>query len=271
MRRRIERAVIFGLALCAAACGNGMSMHVGDDKGVRLAELDKSGPAPTGLALASQDKVVISEGDALTIAVTGDPAAVEALRFNLDDGTLGIMRERGTDVRGRATISVTMPPAREIVLAGSGDIQAPSLVGKAEVAIAGSGDIAVARVAANDLRVSVMGSGTLTAIGTAENLEFNVAGSGDLAAPGLKVQRAEVNIAGSGGGAFASDGTVNANIAGSGVVTVHGRAQCKTSKVGSGSLRCTADAGGGSNAAPTASVNQAAPGTRAIPNVPPAG
>ena len=42
----------------------------------------------------------------------------------------------------------------------------------------------------------------------------------------------------SGNATFASDGDVNANIMGSGNVTVKGRARCKVKTMGSGSLVC---------------------------------
>ena len=226
------------LALAASACGNKMHVSIGDHDGVPLADLDMSGEAPTRLALASSDNVVITQGDRLDIKVSGDPQAIEALRFNLEDGRLGIMRERDSKARGKATVAVTMPAAREFDLLGSGNIEAPTMVEKAEVNIAGSGNVAVAKVAAERLNVNVMGSGTLSAAGTAERLDFNVAGSGKLAARGLKVERADINIAGSGGGEFASDGRVRANVAGSGDVTVYGRADCKISAMGSGKLRC---------------------------------
>lgn len=255
------------LALAAAACGSGMNISVGDEEGVPLADLDTSGAAPTKLVLASPDKVVISEGSTLDISVSGDAAAIEALRFNLEDGRLGIMREKDSKVAGKATVAVTMPPAREFVLAGSGDIQAPSMVDEAEVNIAGSGNVAVARVAASRLNVNVMGSGTLSAAGTAERLDLNVAGSGMLDARRLKVERADINIAGSGGGEFASDGTVNANVAGSGDVTVYGRATCKISAMGSGKLRCRNADSDWEEAAPTAPAAPKAPRT---PEAPPA-
>lgn len=234
------------LALAAAACGSNMHVSIGDEDGVPLSELDMSGAAPTRLALASPDKVVIVEGDSLDIKVSGDAEAVEALRFNLEKGRLGIMREPGTRADGVATIAVTMPAARELLLAGSGRIEAPRLVEKAEVNIAGSGTVAVARVAAESLSVNVMGSGTLSAAGGAETLDFNVAGSGALKARGLKVERAEINIAGSGGGEFASDGRIEARIAGSGDVTVYGRADCSIKAMGSGRVRCRPDVSGAS-------------------------
>lgn len=247
------------LALAASACGSNMHISIGDDEGVPLADLDMSGEAPTKLALASPDKVVIVQGDRLDIKVSGDAEAIEALRFNLEEGRLGIMRERDSKIDGKATVAVTMPAARELMLAGSGNIEAPSMVDRAEVNIAGSGNVAVAKVSAERLDVNVMGSGTLSAAGTAERLDFNVAGSGKLAARGLKVERAEVNIAGSGGGEFASDGRVNAHVAGSGDVTVYGRADCKITALGSGKLRCVGGESARGNAAPKPPVVPKAP------------
>ena len=235
--KMIMPVAALGIGLATSACGN-THISFGDDEGVPLAELDTTGKAPTSLALAGPDKVVVTEGAELAITVSGDQDAVDALRFTIDDGTLGIMRKKHAKTAGVATIAVTVPALREIIVAGSGDISAPSLAEKTEVNIGGSGTVTVDRVAASHLDVNIGGSGTFNASGTAEKLEFNVAGSGNLKARGLKVDRAEINIAGSGGGEFASDGTVHANILGSGDVTVYGRASCKISAMGSGKLHC---------------------------------
>lgn len=245
MGARIWKAILpvaaMGLGLLAAGCDK-VVVDMGDADGVPLAELDTTGDAPTRLVLAGPDSVVVSQGDTLDIDVTGDPQAAEALRFKLADGTLSIMRTNDWSGKETATVAVTMPAARELVMAGSGTITAPALADRAEVDIAGSGTIAVDRIAASRLDVNVMGSGRLRAAGTADRLEFNVAGSGDLDARALKVERAEINIAGSGSGTFASDGKVAARILGSGSVTVLGRADCKVDAMGSGTLRCQ-DAG----------------------------
>lgn len=224
------------LSLGLAGCGGPIIMT--GDEGVPLSELDMNGAAPTELALASSDNVMVRTGDTLDIKVTGDPDAVAALRFNLEDGTLGIMREQGSEAKGKATVNVTMPPLHTIVLAGSGDVSAPELVDKGEVNIAGSGTVSLAKIAARRISVNVMGSGTMLGAGAADHLSLNVAGSGKLAARQLKVGSADINIAGSGRGEFASDGEVKANIAGSGEVTVYGRANCKVSAMGSGKLNC---------------------------------
>lgn len=238
LRRHTLPLAALSVGLAVSACGANMNLQIGDGDGVRLSELDMTGAAPTRLVLAGPDTVTVREGQRLDIDVAGDADAVDALRFNLEDGSLGIMRADNAKAKGKARVTVTMPPVREVVLAGSGTIEAPSLTGEAEVSIAGSGNVSVARIAAQNLDVNVMGSGTLATAGTAQRLDLNVAGSGTMAARSLKVERAEVNIAGSGSGEFASDGEVEANIAGSGDVIVYGRARCQISKMGSGTLRC---------------------------------
>lgn len=236
--RTLLPIAVLGLGLAIAGCSQAMTVSVGDEEAVPLARLDMSGTPPTKLVLAGPDRVMVTEGTALDIQVSGDPQAVAALRFTLDKGTLGILRAKDWKGPGTATIAVTMPAPREIVLAGSGSINAPAVSEAAEVNIAGSGTVTLDRVAASRLAVNVMGSGKLVAAGRAERLAFNLAGSGTLAARGLEADRAEVNIVGSGGGEFASDGTVAARIAGSGDVTVHGRAECKITAMGSGTVRC---------------------------------
>lgn len=230
-------AALAGAALLAG-CDN-MSFSVGDKEGVPLSELDMSGDAPTELVLAGPDKVIVSTGREFDIAVSGDERAVESLRFSLDAETLGITREKNAwKDRGTATVRVTLPRLSEIVLAGSGDIEAASLSGDASVTVAGSGRVGVAEVDAEALDVNVVGSGRFTAAGRADRLDLNIAGSGTSDMGGLKVGRADINVAGSGDAEFASDGQVEANIMGSGTVSVIGRADCTVSSMGSGKLRC---------------------------------
>lgn len=233
-------APVAALAIGALASGcDGVHVNIGDSKGVPLAELDTSGPAPSGIVLAGPDHVIVTDGDALDIDVSGDPEAVEALRFTLDDNTLGIMREKDSwKSDGRATVRVTMPAPKSITLAGSGTIEAASLAGDAEVTIAGSGKASLTSVAAASLDTTIAGSGTLEAAGRAESLDLTVAGSGSARMDELKVEAADVTIAGSGDASFASDGKVDASIMGSGSVTVLGRAECTVSSMGSGTLRC---------------------------------
>ncbi|WP_223805168.1 head GIN domain-containing protein [Tsuneonella flava] len=225
------------VALGVSACDGHISIN--GKSGVPLAELDTKGKTPTEVVLAGPDNVVVTDGDALTIEVSGDAKATDAVRFTIDDDALGIMREKNSgDKLGKATVHVTLPRLTKLTLAGSGTIDAQNLVGDAEVTVAGSGSVKTAKVTAGSLDVTIAGSGSYTAAGTAKSLDLSVAGSGNSKMAGLKVDSADVTVAGSGSASFASDGKVDASIMGSGDVTVTGNATCTVSSNGSGKLRC---------------------------------
>ena len=244
MLHRVLKAIApiaaLGLGAGLAGCGN-MDLNINGENGVPLAELDMSGEAPTELVLAGPDNVVVTEGDALSIEPEGSEEAVSRLRFSLKDGALGIMRaNRSGSDGGKATVRVTMPLPREVVLAGSGTIALPGMTGDSEATIAGSGTANIGEVDAGRLEVTIAGSGTLEGSGSVRDLELTIAGSGDAKLSDLRVATADVTVAGSGSAAFASDGTVDASIMGSGDVTVRGRATCTVESMGSGKLRCEA-------------------------------
>lgn len=216
-----------------------MDIQIGDSKGVPLAELDMAGAAPTELVLAAPDKVIVTTGDALDIEVTGDQEAVDAMRFHLDDDSLGITRAKDSGKNiGSATVRVTMPSLTAMVIAGSGSVEADRMTGRAEATIAGSGSAKVNSMDVDSLDLTIAGSGDFETTGSAATLDLTVAGSGQSRMAGLKVGNADISVAGSGDAEFDSDGKVEASIVGSGSVTVNGNASCTVSSVGSGKLNC---------------------------------
>ena len=266
---------VAAIAAAFATAGCDGSVSINGNKGVPLAELDSEGKSASAIVLAGPDTVVVSRGSDLKIDVSGDPRAVEALRFALDDQTLSVMRAKDAGkIDGTARVAVTLPKLEKVVIAGSGSLEAPSLTGAAEVVIAGSGTARTDAVDASSLEVTIAGTGTYHAAGSSSKLELTVAGSGEADMAGLSVEDAEVTIAGSGTAAFASDGTVKATVMGSGDVTVTGQARCTITSMGSGTLNCNSAAqqrtAGGQEppAAPTAPSAPAAPGAPATPASP---
>ena len=237
IKRRAPLALLGAGALAATACNGNVTM--GDSDGVPLAELDRSGPTPTELVLAGPDAVTVVEGAAFDIAVAGDPRAMEALRFSLEDGALAIGRERDAARNiGKVDIRVTTPSLSAFVLAGSGTIDAVRLTGDVETTIAGSGTVRVREIAAKDFELTIAGSGTFEGSGTVDSLDLTIAGSGSGRMADLRANSANVSIVGSGSAAFSSDGKVDASIMGAGDVVVEGNANCTISKMGSGSVTC---------------------------------
>jgi hypothetical protein len=233
-------APVVALAIAGSLAGcDGADVKWNGKEGVPLTDLDLSGEAPSEVTLLGPDTVDIRDGEKLSIQVEGSDDAKERMRFVLDNGTLGVLRQK-SDWGGNehATVIITMPAPAKLTLAGSGDLTSASVSDKPEINVLGSGKMNLPSVNARSMAVNVAGSGSLKAAGTADKLELNVMGSGSADLSGLKVGSANVNVAGSGDATFASDGDVNANIMGSGDVTVRGRARCKVHTVGSGSLVC---------------------------------
>lgn len=228
----IALAIAGGLAGC-----DGSNIKINGKEGVRLADLDLSGKAPTEIILLGPDNIDVKTGAKLSIRVEGSDEIKDRLRFVLDGDSLAVSRAKG-DGEGTATIFVTMPSPRKLTVGGSGTIAAAELTGDAEANILGSGSLAVAGIVADKLAVNIAGSGSMKAGGKAAELDLDVLGSGNADLAALSVDTADVTIAGSGSATFASDGEVSAEILGSGNVTVKGNARCKVQSIGSGSLVC---------------------------------
>ncbi len=233
-------APVAAIALSAAVAGCGdMDIKINGEEGVPLAELDMSGDPPKGVVLAGPDRIVLTEGEALDIDVTGDAEAIDLVRFSLKDGTLAVSRKSGEwKNAGTAIVNVTMPAPREIVIAGSGSAEAATMADEAEITIAGSGSLNITSLEASKAEITIAGSGSVSGAGSAERLELNIVGAGSADMAGFKADRAEVTVAGSGDATFASDGEVEANIVGSGDVRVIGSATCEINAMGSGTLKC---------------------------------
>lgn len=238
--KNVAPAIAMAMA-AAGTAGCDSKFTFNGKEGVKLSELDLSGDAPDTVNLMGPDIVRIVHGDDFSIALEGSDEAKERMRFILEDGTLSVLRDReswGDGESGIATVTITMPALRHIVMAGSGQVHADTMAKNAEVAIAGSGSVETSGLDVDSLEVSVAGSGSYRASGRASTLDLNIAGSGSAKLKGLKTDSADISIAGSGDADFASDGNVKANIMGSGNVTVRGSATCKVKSFGSGTLTC---------------------------------
>lgn len=264
---RIAPATALLLGTALAGC-DGSTMQINDQDGVPLSEIEIAGPPPSEVVLASGDTVILTDGD--TFAITVEGKDTESLRFVRDERTIGILREEGWNGDSNATIRITMPPPKDVVIAGAGTIEAQSLAKEADVSIGGAGTITFGKIAAEKLGINIGGSGTIRGSGTVKQLEVTIGGSGDVEMPGLKADKAEVMIGGAGDIAFASDGEVEATIAGAGDVNVAGNAKCTVNAFGSGTLTCTPTSAGASAAipAPAQTAAPTAPGAPAAPKAP---
>ena len=166
------------VAMGALAGCDKVHFNVGEE-GVPLAELDLGGTPPDSVALLGPDTVIVSEGADFTITVDGEGPVAERMRFKLDGGTLGILREgdNWSEEGGIATVRVTMPPPNSLSLAGSGTMVVAAVSDTPQANIAGSGDATFSSDGSVD--ANIVGSGDVTVRGSAR-CKVNSVGSGSL-------------------------------------------------------------------------------------------
>lgn len=194
------------------------------------------------ITLAGPDNIDFTTESEHAVSATGDAKALEKLQFRVRDGELRIRRKSsswGFGNSGEATIAISAPALRALVLAGSGAARVDRMEGdEVELSIAGSGDADIAQLTAKKLDGAIAGSGSLKLAGNADSTEISIAGSGSVLGERFSSPRVDISIAGSGDVTMASDGDVDASLMGSGDVTIKGKAKCKSSSMGSGTITC---------------------------------
>ena len=249
------RILALAMALAIAACTNGAAQENRAAAGEANTQAATSTATVTRdydlsgfrrVALSTPDNVEIQPGAEFAVRAQGPASILDELELRVEGDVLEIgYRHRESGQRWNrpsgapATIFVTMPSLSGVSLAGSGDIDVGRFTAQSfEASIAGSGNIAIESLQTDDAAFDIAGSGDLSVAGTAGAIDLAIAGSGDVAASDFRAQSLDVDIAGSGDvSAYVTD-TVQASFVGSGDVVVRGGAQCRSSAIGSGRLRC---------------------------------
>lgn len=237
---RFEQIVqAFAQAIGEAAAHKGKFMFNDADNdeapnGTPVADFVDSGcnPEKLKLALGNSDKVRVIDGDRFSLAVEGDASH---LHFRLTEDALHLFRRGGSGAA--TTITLTMPRLRHIAMAGAGKAKVETLQADGGVAIAGAGKLKIGKLSGGSFSAKLAGAGRIEAAGAVDELKLAVAGAGKFAGRELEVERAIVKLGGAGKAEFASDGEVQAKIAGIGKITVYGNARCSLKSAGAGQLR----------------------------------
>ena len=174
----------------------------------------------TGVALSVPGRLEIVQGDAEGVTLTADDNVAPEIETVVEGGVLHVRFRKGTNVRTRTRIGITVKARaiHSIAVAGSGDVIAPSLDSPGlKVRIAGSGDVRLG--------------------GRAETLEVRISGSGDVDAGRFDTQRAKVSVAGSGDALVWARKSLEVRVSGSGDVRYFGDPDVRQQIAGSGSVR----------------------------------
>lgn len=195
-----------------------------------------------GVKIAGFFDVDLVSGKEGKITIKGEENLLSAIKVEVEDKSLKIYVEKGTQIRTSSgnKIQVTVPFEKisELSLAGSGDIQSKDVIKNDNLALklAGSGNLTLP-VDTNNLELHVSGSGNIHLKGTADKLTTKLSGSGDIDASSLKSKIVEANVSGSGNSKVTCDESITARVAGSGNIKYIGNPEKRDVKVsGSGTI-----------------------------------
>lgn len=192
------------------------------------------------IALSAPIKVEVTQGEAETLALEGDEAALADLETVVEQGVLHIRTRSRIQVAGMSKVRarVGAKALEALRISGSGDIVARELRAQGfRIAVSGSGDVRIGALTATRVEVAVSGSGDVTVGGRADFVSTSIAGSGDVNVGKLEAREAKVSIAGSGDATLWARESLNVSIVGSGDVRYYGDPAVKRSVVGAGSVR----------------------------------
>lgn len=189
--------------------------------------------------------VTLVTGKAVSAKASGSEQAIERLSLRVEGQTMLIRPNLSGwgGYPGRqsapARITVTTPRLDTAIVIGSGSlaidrIAAPRVV----LTVEGSGRIAVQAVEADNLSLAVAGSGTIEAAGRAKNAAAVARGTAEIRAVGLTVSDLILTSESAGAVTVQASRSAKVTSMGAGPVVVQGNAACEVRQLGSGPLSC---------------------------------
>jgi hypothetical protein len=216
--------------------------------GASVAEVDVSGPI----------NLTLRQGTAASLEVRGEQRLLANVDTTVEGNTLHI-GPRGILLRHRQPIEVilVLPTLEGLTIGGSGENSVSGFSGdrievnvtgsaalrfhgryrEIEAGLHGSGELEFTAGSAEKVSADLKGSGHMTLVGAARELHADVAGSGEMDARHLRAEQVELQHQGSGSSAVYASKRVQAEMTGSGNVTVYGNPDNRAvSRNGSGSV-----------------------------------
>ncbi|WDF65795.1 head GIN domain-containing protein [Flavobacterium sp. KACC 22763] len=194
-----------------------------------------------GIKIAGSFDVDLVSGKEGKITLKGEENLLAVIKVEVEDNSLKIYVEKGTQIRtsaGKIQVTVPFEKISELSLAGSGDIKSKDVIKNDNLAVklSGSGNFNLP-VDTNNLELHVSGSGNINLKGTADKLTTKLSGSGDIDASSLKSKVVEANVSGSGNSKVTCAESITARVAGSGNIKYIGNPEKRDVKVsGSGTI-----------------------------------
>jgi hypothetical protein len=191
-------------------------------------------------------RVLITQGEAVTLEISAEDNLLPGLKTQVNDGTLEIFYrktgEKNILPTRPVTLNITVTDLNSIDFSSAGELTIDGLTtDRLRVNLSGAGNLELKDIDAKELSVNLSGAGSMTASGTGNNLDVNISGFGDLKAGNLHSHTARVTISGAGSATVWADERLNVNISGAGSVNYHGAASVSKQINGLGGVNHVGD------------------------------
>ena len=147
--------------------------------------------------------VKVTHGDRIQCTVRADDNIVPMILTEVRGQRLHVSLRGSYSTSQKIVVILEVPELTEIVLSGSGDVEAVEVI-------------------SDDALLKIVGSGDITASGTAKNIAAEINGSGDLKLASLKSNHVDVAINGSGDASVWATQSLTAKVNGSGDIIYSG-------------------------------------------------
>jgi hypothetical protein len=212
------------LALLLGGCGygtdtyscSGCSLVAGS--GV-LKVVERTVPKFTAIEQDNVGVILITQGEAETLAIESDDNVLPVLMSEVRDGVLHLSVERGKGCTAHKLIyRITVRSLERLDLSGSASADIKNITGKR-------------------LGIGLAGSGSLTATGKITELSLIISGTSNVDARELFVERANVTLAGTGSATLAVNKELDATLTGTGSLRYSGGARVNSNITGTGAIK----------------------------------
>lgn len=178
-------------------------------------------------------------GDRHAVVIEAEPRIQTRISLRIEQGELRFdLGEGPLQTRSRLRFHVSAPRLDGLTTAGSGDALLHGTQGRHfTLAAGGSGDVVIEHLDARQLEIVHTGAGDVRMSGRCHTLAARSADSGNLALEALDCIQGRIRLQGSGDATAHVSRLLEAELAGSGDLTVIGRPTIRDRRTGVGELR----------------------------------
>lgn len=182
-------------------------------------------------------RVFLKKGETQLVEIEGQENVINQIEDEVKNGEWQIGFRNCMKSYEDLDIYITIPDLEKAAISGSGDVffQDEFSGDNFDLIISGSGNMD-AKVSGNELLSSISGSGDIKVAGEIEKQRIVISGSGDVDAFDLSSSEADISISGSGSARVTVSETLDVSIAGSGDVFYKGNPTVDSNISGSGKI-----------------------------------